>query len=86
MPEKELYLVRLPCHQNYWFKLHLYYGGEAAEAKNAHIELNQDYNPGQGTIFCMDAGSKTEYGGEMTTFYVDTSPQCEDDGRYKIIQ
>ena len=79
MPEKELYIIRLPCHQDYWFKLHLY-GDEAAADKTCHVELNQFYKPGQGTIFCKNAVR------DMTKFTTVTSLECEDDEQHKIIQ
>ena len=86
MPEKEIYLVRLPCSQNHWFKLHLYKDGSAAADKTSHVELNQHYKSGQGTIFCNKAGDQDKFGGEMTPFQSGITQECEEDGLYAIIQ
>ena len=79
MGEEESYFVKLPCNISAWFKIS--FSGD--EEYNSHVEL---MNKRRGNIFCNKAGSKSWNGGERTTFKIDRSWECEEDGENTILK
>ena len=82
MKEEETYYVRFPCSysgNSIKFKLFLY----AEDEQNSHIELSSKTI---GNIFCNKAGLKSWYGGERTNFNINTEWECEDEGRFRIVE
>ena len=79
MEEEETYYIRFPCSDSIWFKLSLF----AEDEKNSHIELHSNT---RGNIYCNKAGLKSWYGGERTNFNINTEWECEDEGRFRIVE
>ena len=79
MKAVETYYVRFPCSVSVKFKFSL----NAEDEQNSHIELSSRII---GNIFCNKAGLKSWYGGEITTFNINTEWECEDDGQFMVVE
>ena len=79
MEEEETYYIRFPCSDSIWFKLFL----NAEDEQNSHIEL---HSKTIGNIYCNKAGLKNWYGGEKTNFNIYREWECEDEGRFMILE
>ena len=81
--EEEKYLVRYPCLDPIWFKIHL----NGKNEQNSHIEMESIK---RGNIYCAKAGSRSWYDGEKTDFYIFPSDYkkmgCEKDGKFIIFE
>ena len=76
MPEVELYFIKFPCKEDYWFKLFL-----SADGVNVgHVELNQGRTVGKGNVFCGKAAEKWK------NFNFNGDWECEEGGEVKILK